>query len=159
MKLLPAECRTTAQPSQSIQVQPGFIEIIPWESPWLCYSHILNTAHRSQEQKSASASSPDLLAQGQRGCACLLHTLAEPELAARRGGAGCTQSLCSRGESRTETQEQQKLSQCCSQDSSSSNHVTPAFALWTMNSHFSFKSCFSLHQAEEWFVASNLIFH
>lgn len=110
---LPAECRTTAEPSQSIhgQLHPGFIDITSCESPWLCYCQILNTVHGSQEQKPASASSPDLLLQGQRKCALLLHSLAKAELAARKGGAGCTQSLCSRGESGTETQEQHKPSQ------------------------------------------------
>lgn len=70
--------------------------------------------------------------------------------------AGCKErwsrmysELCSRGESGTETQEQHKPSQCYSQDSSSSNPVTPAFDWWTRNSHFSFKSYFSLNQAEE----------
>lgn len=79
MKLLPAEGRTTAQPSQSThgQVHPGFIDITPCGSPWLFCCQILNTVHESQEQKPASASSPDLLAQGQRDCALLLHTLSE----------------------------------------------------------------------------------
>lgn len=54
MKPLPAECRTTAQPSQSIhgQVHPGFTDITPCESPWLCYCQILNTVHGNQENKS-----------------------------------------------------------------------------------------------------------
>lgn len=159
MKLLPAEHRTTAQPSQSIHGQnhPGFIDTTPCESPWLCYNQILDTVHGSQEQKSAPASSPDLPAPGQR----LRFAPAHPG----KARAGCKESWCrmhsepvlQRGEW-DRTLEQHKPSQFYPQDPSSSNHLTPAFALRTTNSHFSFKSCFSITQAEEWFIASNLIF-
>lgn len=122
-------------------------------SEWLCCLQILNTVERNQDRKYAPTSSPDLFAQRgqQRLCssvcwqsqsseACMLHWL----------------PLLHGGESRTERAEAEStlfarllFNRC---------YVTPTFVVWTINSCFSFKSCFYLNQAKGWFAASNLIF-
>lgn len=82
MKLLLAECRTTAQLIQDIQLYKASQNkrLIAMSScEWHCCSQIFNTVHRNQEQKYAPISSPDLLAQrGHRGLALPFYALAEP---------------------------------------------------------------------------------
>lgn len=112
MKLLPAECRGTAQSSQDLLTHSLWVPstLILWS-----FKH---STWESRTKVCLSLLSRFTFTRTRRLCCAPPHPLAEPELAASKGGAGRPQSLCSRGDSGTETQEQHRLSQCYSQDSS-----------------------------------------